>query len=460
MYTIDKGLREGKRNLLRNYFMFHDIIEEKHEKTSKMKNLINPILILIAAISLAACHDRVEESWDVNSPVYLSYNDLRTSFKVAPGQDIIQSGKIYFKDNYIFVNEYQKGIHVIDNADPSNPVILKFIEIPGNIDLAIAGNILYADSYIDLLSIDISDIENIEIVDRDTNVFPYIIPEFETGILETIDENKGVIVGYEITKHTEEVDISTQQYKYYPSWEMDFAMYESGNATRNTGAGTSFGVGGSMARFTLSDNYLYTVDNASLKLFNITDITNPKWEKSITISWNIETIFPYEKKLFIGTQTGMYVYSIQNPANPEYIAQFRHASACDPVVVEGNYAYVTLRGGNLCGALESQLDVIDISTIEDPKFLASYPMEEPYGLGIDDSVLFVCDGSAGLKIYNASDPLAISTHMLAHYPNINAFDAIPLGEVLLMIGVDGLYQYDYSDLENITELSYIPVYGN
>ena len=73
----------------------------------------------------------------------------------------MQSGKIYFKDHYIFVNEYQKGIHVIDNEDPRNPQIIKFIEIPGNVDMAIADDILYADSYVDLLSIDISDIGNI-----------------------------------------------------------------------------------------------------------------------------------------------------------------------------------------------------------------------------------------------------------------------------------------------------------
>jgi hypothetical protein len=155
----------------------------------------------------------------------------------------------------------------------------------------------------------------------------------------------------------------------------------------------------------------------------------------------------------------MYIYSLSNPSNPKYISQFRHSSSCDPVVVEGDYAYVTLRAGNLCGDSESQLDVIDISDIQKPTFLKSYPMVEPYGLGIDDSVLFVCDGNAGLKIYNASDPLKISQNKLAEYSNINTFDVIPLGNVLLLIGADGLYQYDYSDLENITQLSFIPIYG-
>jgi hypothetical protein len=129
-------------------------------------------------------------------------------------------------------------------------------------------------------------------------------------------------------------------------------------------------------------------------------------------------------------------------------------------VVEGDYAYVTLRGGNLCGAIESQLNVIDISVIEAPELLETYPMTEPYGLGIDDEVLFVCDGKDGLKIFNASDPFGIDENMIAHYKGMDAFDVIPLGSVLLLIGEDGLYQYDYSSLDDIKQLSYIPVYSN
>jgi hypothetical protein len=149
-----------------------------------------------------------------------------------------------------------------------------------------------------------------------------------------------------------------------------------------------------------------------------------------------------------------------NPSAPEYISQFSHMSSCDPVVVNGNYAYVTLRSGNLCGDAQSQLDVIDISDIQSPQLIKEYPMTEPYGLGIDDSVLFVCDGSAGLKIYNASDPYTIAANKLAEYPDIHTFDVIPLGGVLLMIASEGLYQYDYSDLQNITQLSFIPIYDN
>lgn len=89
--------------------------------------------------------------------------------------------------------------------------------------------------------------------------------------------------------------------------------------------------------------------------------------------------------------------------------------------------------------------------------MRSYNMTAPYGLGIDDEVLFVCDGSAGLKVFNAADPYLISEHLLATFPNINAYDVIPLGSSLLMIGADGFYQYDYTNLSNIKLISSIKV---
>lgn len=422
-----------------------------------MNNIKKIILLLPALALLLSCQDKVEETYTVNTPIYMSYDNLRSSFKVSEGQDIVQSGKIYFKDNYIFVNEYQKGIHVIDNTNPASPQVIKFIEIPGNVDLAIKGNMLFADSYVDLLTIDISNLNDIKEVDRDIDVFPYIILEWEEGIIDNIDESQGVIIGYETRQVTEEVKANNYDYQRFPVWESEAVFVDAMNSS--SGGDGSVGVGGSMARFTLSGNYLYAVDNSSLKLFNISTVSNPEYEKNIPIGWNIETVFPYENKLFIGSQTGMYIFSIVNPANPEFISEFRHANACDPVVVEGQYAYVTLRGGNLCGAIESQLDVIDISDIENPTLLKTYSMDEPYGLGIDNDVLFVCDGESGLKIYDATDKLKIGSNQLAAYPDVNAFDVIPLGNVLIMIGVDGLYQYDYADIENIKQLSHIPIYG-
>jgi len=161
--------------------------------------------------------------------------------------------------------------------------------------------------------------------------------------------------------------------------------------------------------------------------------------------------------LFFGTQTGMIIYDISEPADPEYLSTYNHIRSCDPVVVEGDFAYVTLRAGNLCGEATSQLDVINVSDVTKPKWVQSYPMDEPYGLGIDNKTLFVCDGDAGLKVYNATDPKNLEK--IGWFNEVNAFDVIPFNGLLMMIGKEGLYQYDYSGSANMNLLSYIPIKG-
>jgi hypothetical protein len=145
---------------------------------------------------------------------------------------------------------------------------------------------------------------------------------------------------------------------------------------------------------------------------------------------------------------GMYIYDISSPANPSFVSEFQHGTACDPVVVDENYAYVTLRGGNQCGATESGLFIVDISDITKPTLAESYHMDEPYGLWIKDEKLFVCDGASGLKVYDKTDIQNLES--LNHFKDIVTFDVIPREDMLLMVGDEVLYQYRY--LQNNIEL--------
>ena len=46
-------------------------------------------------------------------------------------------GKICVKGNIIFLNDLDKGVHVIDNSNPAQPRKIAFINIPGNEDIAV-----------------------------------------------------------------------------------------------------------------------------------------------------------------------------------------------------------------------------------------------------------------------------------------------------------------------------------
>jgi len=422
-----------------------------------MKNLIKSAAFLIVMMAaLTACNDRTTEfiTYEANVPVYMAFDEFRASFEKSAPVEITHPGKMYFKDGYLFVNEYGKGIHIIDNSDPANPEKVAFYEIMGNVDMAIKGNILFADSYIDLLAIDITDIDNPVEIDRIENVFPEIVPEGEEWYpYAMVDKSKGVIVDWEVKKITEKME----DYQY-GGWlfrgEMNFVLSADAGAKWTGGSGT----GGSMARFMLNEDYLYVIAvPIRLKTVDITSPDDMAVIDSIDVPRNMETLFRLQNNLFIGTTTGMLIFDLVDPRKPVQISSYDHITACDPVVVDGQYAYVTLRTGNMCNNGSNLLEVIDISSITHPYLVKSYPMFNPHGLGTDGDLLFVCDGTAGLKVYDKSDPLTIITNQIAHYPDFDTYDVIPMNGILMLVGDGGIYQYDYSDPENIVQISHITI---
>ena len=216
------------------------------------------LMIFILTAFMSSCSDKTVEriTYEANVPIYMSFGEFRTSFTKSDPIEISQPGKIYFKDNYLFVNETGKGIHVIDNSDPANPSKIAFYEILGNVDMAISGNILFADSFIDLVAIDISDIENPVEIDRIENIFPDIVPEGDKWYpYANVDKSQGVIVDWETRTITEEREPGSSWGENLYRGELTFLMAADGAAKWSAGAGTA----GSMARFMLNDHYLYLI---------------------------------------------------------------------------------------------------------------------------------------------------------------------------------------------------------
>jgi hypothetical protein len=426
-----------------------------------MKNII--ALFLLTGFVLAGCKDIYTEQYLSLEPVYQSFENFRASVKMDSQQDLVKPGKIYTIGNYIFINENMKGVHVYNNSNPASPLYAGFINIPGNVDIAVKNSIMYADSYVDLVAIDITDPTKAKEIGRVKNVFPYSVPPYsETKYrIGQVDNTKGIVVSWEVRKVRKE--INTISYPVWPIYygakaTMDMAA-SPGSSSQNSGtSGTSgAGVGGSMARFGITGNSLLAIDTYKYYNFDLSSPNDPRLSSSSFLSSGIETMFLYGKYMFLGTTTGMLIYDLSDINKPTFVSNFWHATGCDPVVVQGNRAYVTIRGGNRCNSLINRLDVLDINNILKPVLLRSYNMDNPYGLGISGDILFVCDGTSGLKVFDASDPLMIIEHQLARFPGIQAYDVIPLGKSLLMIGSDGFYQYDYSDVKNIRQISVISV---
>ncbi|WP_323788294.1 hypothetical protein [Psychroserpens sp.] len=401
-----------------------------------MKKLVR-ILIVISFWSCNTDDNRQSETYTIAVPETLSKTEFRSSVVVENPKPILNVGKIYAYNDYIFINEKFKGVHVVDNSNPLAPHVVSFIKIPGNEDISIKDNFLYADNAIDLVVFDLSNITSIHEVERLEDVFDvydYRVPNDAVGIdYSNFNAETDVIVGWTLEQREgvyDEIGIFTSN---------DASALESG----------SVGVGGSLARFQIVNDYLYTVGVEVMNVFNISNLAQPNLVHTQYAGWNIETMFHADGYLYLGGTNGMFIHSIENPALPQYISNFNHWEGCDPVVVDDDYAYLTLRAGNECGQELSVLEVIDVSDKFNPTLVAEHFLDNPYGLGFKNDRLFVCDGAAGLKIYDKTNPLDLQ--LLSTFSNVNATDVIPLEDRLLMISANALYQYEYTS-ENSIEL--------
>ena len=400
-------------------------------------------LLMTTCFSLAfmSCENEDYETYNVVTPITLSLSELRTSVKILPPQKTIESGKIYVYEEFIFINDVEKGIHIIDNTVPSAPKKISFLKILGNTDIAVKDQMLFADSFTDLVVFDISNIRKIVEKNRLKDVFPHYV------IYPTIDNN--LPVQYENQNVSPDkiiVDWKITQEKRKPQ---NIDISGGGVVMFSTASSEgAVGKGGSLARFMIVEDYLYAVDNQKINVFNIQNLSVPTKIKEQNVGWGIETIFNRDEYLYLGSTNGMYIYDIKSLGNPVFVSRIAHVKACDPVVVDEKYAYVTLRAGNLCGETDSVLDIIDITNKSNPVKIKSYIMDNPYGLGIKDQMLFICDGTAGLKVFNKTNVMDLQ--ITNQFKNINTFDVIPLDDKLLLVGQNTLFQYKY--VQNNIEL--------
>ena len=412
---------------------------------------IASFLLIAFMVGTTACvKDSCKKShtYTFYEAVYKTKTAVRENIKSNTSRLVENPGKIYTIGNYIFLNEMDKGIHVIDNSNPSQPINIAFIDIPGNLDLAVKDNILYADLYTDLVAIDISNPANVKLTKVIESVFPYRY--WGNGFVGS--NNSDQIITDWVRRDTTVTERCEQQNWLFIGRADVFFSAQSGNSKASA---SPIGAGGSTARFTIMNDRLYTVGFSDLDVFNIVSADDPKHTNRINVGWNIETIYPFKDKLFIGSTSGMYIFNVSNADVPVAAGQFGHVSSCDPVIADDHYAYVTLRSGMECQGFTNQLEIIKLNNIIDPVLQKTYLLNNPHGLSKDGDLLFICDGDAGLKLYNASD--VMNLQLIKEINDIDAYDVIAINKIALVVAKDGLYQYNYADPADIRLLSKITI---
>ncbi|RYF45452.1 MAG: hypothetical protein EOO39_51230, partial [Cytophagaceae bacterium] len=245
--------------------------------------LLGPLVWIDTACTDTCTETRVFRQY---TPVSLTTNQVRMGLNVANARGLVNPGKIYTKDGYLFINELKMGIHIIDNRDPANPKPVAFINIPGNGDMAVRDNFLYADSYMDLVTLDISNLTDIHEVARSQNVFTqgqfdggswYYSP---TNSNELIQDQKVDYIKQTVKTNCEASPASAGTW-WGGGWNtMQFASASFDSKSAAPSNGTS-GTGGSMARFALYEKYLYAVSTSEMKLFNVQQPAKPTFSSTV-----------------------------------------------------------------------------------------------------------------------------------------------------------------------------------
>ena len=142
--------------------------------------------------------DHYNEDIQAYVPVYMSATEKNISLSSARTTE--KSGKIYAFGNYIFQNDLNKGIHIINNTDRLHPQKIAFLNIPYNTEFAVKGNYIYANNGNDLVVVDIRDIMHPAVIKRLEDAFPYVGQKYppQTGYFVCPDPAKGVVVDWEL----------------------------------------------------------------------------------------------------------------------------------------------------------------------------------------------------------------------------------------------------------------------
>jgi|GEM_PF-2408447 len=386
--------------------------------------------LITSALLLASCtRDRCRSTFKIKVPVYRKLSDVRADMHSAAARPIQSPGKFIIQGNWIFLNEFGKGIHLIDNSNPASPRPHAFLPLPGNVDLAVQGAYLYADSWTDLVVLDLSNMNDIRPVRIIDDAFPDQSQAFN-GPRTTPDQTFVVA---------------------------DFAEKDTTGACDDLGRLGANELLGDLnaARFALIQQHLYTHSASRLRTFSLANPAQPQLQSDQNAGNPIERIEAFGSGLLVRTPAGLQVYNLNNAAQPSYSGAFPLATPCDQVVADGSFAWVVVRGGSGCGSTTSKVDVVNIANLSSPQLVRSYTLNNPFYLAADSAHLFTCDAQDGIRYYDATNPANLMLRQ--HVPGVYAFGAIARGGYLLVASLDGLYQYRYGATNQLEYLSRIAI---
>ena len=283
-----------------------------------------------------------------------------------PVNDVLYEAQSMTLDgNQLLVSDRYTGLHIYDVTNLGAPRKVLTIPFSYNVSSAVKGDVIYTNDDNQLVALRLTD-DSYTVVAR-------IGVKYSSGAIHApLDGDE--------------------------SFSCFCATGEFNSAPTPSPSGSSY------ATFAVVDDQLYRVENSSLLVYDITRPDKPSRYARVDVGWDIETLHPSPNLLFIGGRNGMYIFDRADPLHPTQISKIEHARACDPVVVSGSTAFVTLRGGNRCGMAPNELLCVSIKEPAKPAVIGQMGMTTPYGLAVKNSQLYVSHGGNGYSLLSVSSP--------------------------------------------------------
>jgi hypothetical protein len=421
-----------------------------------MKTTALTLASLIVILFVSSCtHDlgKATVTYTKATAEYGDIESLRSTPLITGVQEIEDAGKIFVSDQMLLIGEEGRGIHVLNNMDPTNPTQVLFINIPGNREFYVQGDILYAESIYDMLKIDISDIAN-----------PYLVTRIEQGVWQEIYNHKGeALIGFEFEQVTEEIELNDDtDMDFWNSQPTQYYDYANNlippSALPSSFAGNNADIG-TVNRIAYLNEHVYLISRTNMNVYR----DNGQFElvSQSSVGWEMETIYPLENKLYVGSRSAMTVFNAADPDFPSHEAEYWHETSCDPVMpVTSRTAYLTLRSGEFgdCPGDINALHVLDINGNGWIDQLHEIEMKSPFGMTIIGDELFVGEGDAGFKVFDISD---VRNPVLSRtIKSVEAYDIIAHptnANMILIAGPAGFSQFQVGndfELQLLSTISY------
>ncbi|MEZ4908189.1 MAG: hypothetical protein R2771_11260 [Saprospiraceae bacterium] len=211
-------------------------------------------------------------------------------------------------------------------------------------------------------------------------------------------------------------------------------------------------------------NYLYAINKRQLATFDMTDKNNPVLLDNQDVGFDIENLYYSMGVLFIGSSQNLHIFEIGDDGIPFRKSQvnyfdFENMCSKDPVIVNGNIAYVTLSQSIddtencIRGYIANELRIYNIDNLESPILLSTLNLAVPKGLALKDDILFVCEYYNGVSVIDVSDKT--NPVKIAELYGFQSYDVIIKDDLLIVVGPTEIREFDISDVENIVEYGQI-----